>query len=146
MPPVWPTCRESAVSSGHRAPGVCTRRRRLDGCPARLETAAAYMAPKEYKNVEEEIPALVQPRLELGCTPPTKQLQKRMTPLVFGKLMDITARHLIIKSFEKRTWSYGRRTNADGVLRIERDFTGIISMTTRGDYGTRKAAADIDGC
>jgi hypothetical protein len=65
-----------------------------------------------------------------------------MTPGTFSSLSDLTARYLS-KVLEKRILSYGGRTNAYGAIRIERDFTGIVDIVSRGNYLVRETFAKV---
>ncbi|KAK5990663.1 Conserved oligomeric Golgi complex subunit 4-like protein [Cladobotryum mycophilum] len=75
-------------------------------------------------------------RFDHGWEPLMKALGRLMTPGTFSNLMDITARYLS-KVLEKRILGYGGKTSAYGAIHMERDFTGIINVVSRGDYTVR---------
>jgi hypothetical protein len=80
---------------------------------------------------------LVPRRFEHGWNLLMKPIERLTTPRVFSILMDIIARDLS-RVFERKIWSYSRRINAYRVIRMERDFSGIVSVVTRGNYKVRE--------
>ncbi|KAH9902124.1 COG4 transport protein-domain-containing protein [Xylariomycetidae sp. FL2044] len=91
---------------------------------------------------EEEVLHRVQRRFEHGWDALMKPIQRLMTPKTFTALMENTATYLV-QVLEKRVWSYSGKTNAYGAIRLERDFSGIISMIARGNYAVREAFARV---
>jgi len=72
-----------------------------------------------------------------------KPIQRLMTPKTFALLLDSTAKHLS-RVLEKRVWSYSGKMNSLGATRMERDFSGIISVVARdGKYGIRDMMARV---
>ena len=91
---------------------------------------------------EEDIMERVPRRFEHGWDQLMKPLARIMTPGTFGALLNMTARHLS-KVLEGRLLSYVGKTNPFGVIRIERDFTSIMSTVSRGDYTVRDAFGKV---
>ncbi|CAG9971412.1 unnamed protein product [Clonostachys byssicola] len=91
---------------------------------------------------ENEILEQVPRRFEYGWDQLMKPIGRLMTPGTFSSLSDLTARYLS-KVLEKRILSYGGRTNAYGAIRIERDFTGIVDIVSRGNYLVRETFAKV---
>ncbi|CAH0049612.1 unnamed protein product [Clonostachys solani] len=91
---------------------------------------------------ENEILEQVPRRFEYGWDQLMKPVGRLMTPGTFSSLSDLTARYLS-KVLEKRILSYGGRTNAYGAIRIERDFTGIVDVVSRGNYLVRETFAKV---
>ncbi|RYO99065.1 hypothetical protein DL766_002323 [Monosporascus sp. MC13-8B] len=91
---------------------------------------------------EEEVLDYVQRQFERGWDALMKPIARIMTPKTFNTLMDLTAKHLA-RFLEKRVWSSSRKANAYGAIRMERDFSGIISTVSRGNYGVRELFARV---
>ncbi|KAI1659726.1 COG4-domain-containing protein [Daldinia decipiens] len=91
---------------------------------------------------EDEIIDRVQRRFENGWDTLMKPIARIMTPKTFTALMDLTATDLS-KTLEKRVWSYSGKTSAYGAIRMERDFSGIISTVARGNYSVREMFARV---
>lgn len=91
---------------------------------------------------EEEILEAVSRRFEQKWDALMKPISRIMTPSTFTTLLDLTARYLS-RVLEKRVWSYAGRTNAFGAIRMERDFSGIISTVSKGNYGVRELFAKV---
>lgn len=91
---------------------------------------------------EDEILEQVPRRFEHGWDQLMKPIARLMTPGTFSTLLDITARYLS-KVLEKRILSYTGRTNAYGAIRIERDFTAIVDVVSRGNYLVREVFAKV---
>lgn len=87
---------------------------------------------------EEELLDQVPRRFEQGWNRLMKAIGRLMTPGTFSTVLDMTARYLA-KVLEKRILSYSGKTSGYGAIRMERDFTGIINVVARGDYGVREA-------
>jgi hypothetical protein len=67
-----------------------------------------------------------------------KPIGRLMTERTFAILLDQTARYLA-KVLEKRISSFSGKANAMGGVRMERDFSGIVSVICRGGkYGLRE--------
>ncbi|KAI0135062.1 COG4-domain-containing protein [Daldinia grandis] len=91
---------------------------------------------------EDEIIDRVHRRFENGWDTLMKPIARIMTPKTFTALMDLTATDLS-KTLEKRVWSYSGKTSAYGAIRMERDFSGIISTVARGNYAVRELFARV---
>ncbi|KAL1866759.1 hypothetical protein VTK73DRAFT_4523 [Phialemonium thermophilum] len=89
---------------------------------------------------EDQLLEQVPRRFQHGWESLMKPLSRIMTPKTFGWLLDMTARHLA-RVLERRLWGYAGRTTAYGAIRMERDFTGIVSAVAKGNYGLREAFA-----
>ncbi|KAI0125680.1 COG4 transport protein-domain-containing protein [Xylariales sp. AK1849] len=96
------------------------------------------------QNDEDEEAMLdnVQRRFEHGWNSLMKPVERLMTPKTFSTLMDNTARYLS-RVLEKRVWSYTGRANNYGAIRMERDFSGIVSVVARGNYSARELFARV---
>jgi hypothetical protein len=103
---------------------------------ALTEDELAEIARQNEDN-EEDMLDRVQRKFEHGWNLFMKPVERLMTPKTFSILMDTTARELS-RVLERRVWSYGRRTNAYGAVRMERDFSGIVSVVTKGNYRVRE--------
>jgi hypothetical protein len=77
------------------------------------------------------------PRFESGWGQLMQPISRIMAPKMYMELLDLTSRHLA-RVLEKRLWGYAGRTSAFGAVRMERDFSGIISVVTRGNYSVRE--------
>ncbi|CAJ2501205.1 Uu.00g040580.m01.CDS01 [Anthostomella pinea] len=108
----------------------------------RTEEELAEIA-QQIDEDEEEMLDRVQRRFEQGWDALMKPIARLMTPKTFAMLMDITAAHLSRQILEKRIWSYTGKTNAYGAIRMERDFSGIISTVARGNYSVRELFARV---
>jgi len=91
---------------------------------------------------EEGVLEQVSRRFEHGWDQLMRPIARLMAPRTFTILLDLTARYLA-KVLEKRVWSYSGRTNAFGAIRMERDFSGIISAVSKGNYGVRELFSKI---
>ncbi|KAH7329018.1 calcium-transporting P-type ATPase [Stachybotrys elegans] len=87
------------------------------------------------QNDEDEATMLdqVSRRFEHGWDQLMKPIARLMTPGTYNNLLDITARSLS-RTLEKRILTSTGRMNAFGAICIERDFTGIISTISKGNY------------
>ena len=65
-----------------------------------------------------------------------------MTAKTYAALLDLTAKHLA-RVLEKRVWSYAGRTSAFGTIRMERDFSAVVSVVAKGNYGVREPFARV---
>lgn len=91
---------------------------------------------------EEETLEQVPRRFEHGWEQLMKAMARLMTPATFSSLLDLTARYLS-KVLERKVLSFSGRTNAYGAIRIERDFTAIIDVVSRGNYLVREVFAKV---
>ncbi|KAK8056151.1 hypothetical protein PG993_001378 [Apiospora rasikravindrae] len=91
---------------------------------------------------EEDMMDHVQRRFEHGWSGLMKPIERLMTPKTFSTLMMSTAKHLAVV-LEKRIWSSSGRINAFGAIRMERDFSGIVRVVAKGNYGVREAFARV---
>jgi hypothetical protein len=91
---------------------------------------------------EEELLDQVSRRFEHGWDQLMKPIGRLMTPGTFSNLLDNTARYLS-KVLEKRILGYSGRMTGLGAIRIERDFTGIVGVVSRGDYGVREVFSRV---
>ncbi|KAI0596643.1 COG4 transport protein-domain-containing protein [Biscogniauxia sp. FL1348] len=107
----------------------------------RTEEELAEIAQQNDED-EEEMLDRVQRRFEAGWESLMKPIARLMTPKMFTALMDTTATYLS-RVLEKRVWSYSGKTNAYGAIRLERDFSGIVSTVSRGNYGVREVFARV---
>ncbi|KAF4123983.1 P-type Ca2+ transporter type 2C [Geosmithia morbida] len=96
------------------------------------------------QNDEDETDLLEQVprRFEHGWEQLMKPIARIMTPGTYATLLDTTARYLS-KILEKRILSYGGRTNPYGTIRIEKDFTAMISTVSQDNYMVREAFAKV---
>ncbi|RDW85161.1 COG4 transporter [Coleophoma cylindrospora] len=79
---------------------------------------------------------LVKSRFEHSWDALMKPIQRLMTPRCFASLLESTAKYLA-RVLEKRVWSF-KVVNAIGATRMERDFSGIVGVISRGGkYGLR---------
>lgn len=97
---------------------------------------------QQDEETEEEVLDLVQRRFEHGWNALMKPIERLMTAKPFGTLMAGTARHLAAV-LEKRIWSYSGKANAYGVIRMERDFSGIVRVVAKGNYSVRELFARV---
>ncbi|RFU31306.1 hypothetical protein B7463_g5019, partial [Scytalidium lignicola] len=74
---------------------------------------------------------LITQRFEHSWDMLMRPIQRIMTERYFGILLEQTAKYLS-RVLEKRVWSYSGRMNAIGATRMERDFSGIVSIVARG--------------
>ena len=91
---------------------------------------------------EDEILGQVARRFEHGWEQLMRPMARIMTPRTFATLLDMAARYLS-KVLEKRIWSYAGKTNAYGAIRMERDFGGIVSAVSKGNYLARELFARV---
>ncbi|KAL0939079.1 calcium-transporting P-type ATPase [Colletotrichum truncatum] len=89
---------------------------------------------------EEELLDQVSRRFEHGWDQLMKPIARLMTTHTFTILHDLTARYLA-RVLERRVWD--ARANAYGVIRMERDFSSIISTVSKGNYGVRELFARV---
>ncbi|RYP34610.1 hypothetical protein DL767_004170 [Monosporascus sp. MG133] len=91
---------------------------------------------------DDDVLDYVQRQFERGWDALMKPIARIMTPKTFNTLIDLTAKHLA-RVLEKRVWSSSGKANAFGAIRMERDFSGIISTVSRGNYGVRELFARV---
>lgn len=92
--------------------------------------------------IEESVEPQVSEQFELGWANLIKPISRIMTPKIFAAILERIARYLAMV-LEKRIWGYAGRTNAFSVLRMDRDFSGIVSVVSRDNYGVRDVFAKI---
>jgi hypothetical protein len=100
------------------------------------QTELADLAQQNDED-EDDLLDQVPRRFEHGWDALMKPIGRLMTPRTFTTIQDITAQHLA-RVLEKRVWSYAGRTSAYGAIRMERDFSGIISAVAKGNYAVRE--------
>ncbi|KHO00031.1 golgi transport complex subunit Cog4 [Metarhizium album ARSEF 1941] len=105
------------------------------------EQDVADVAEQNDENVKDILDQVPR-RFEHGWDQLMRPIARIMTPGTFSTLLDITTRSLS-KILEKRILSYAGKTSAFGAVRIERDFTGIVNVVSRGDYRVREAFGKV---
>jgi Ca2+-transporting ATPase len=100
------------------------------------EDDVAEMAQQNDEN-EDDVLDQVRRRFEHGWDLLMKPIARIMTPGTFSTLLDIATRYLS-KILEKRILSYAGKASPFGVVRIERDYTGIVNIVSKGDYRVRE--------
>ncbi|ROV97233.1 hypothetical protein VSDG_04690 [Cytospora chrysosperma] len=106
------------------------------------EDDLADIAAAEDMDEDEFLDAVGQ-RFEHGWDALMKPIARLMTPKTFSTLLELTARYLA-RVLEKRVWSYSGRANALGIIRMERDFSAIINVVSKGgNYGVRELFAKV---
>ncbi|EFY90865.1 calcium-transporting ATPase type 2C member 1 [Metarhizium acridum CQMa 102] len=105
------------------------------------EEDVAEVAEQNDENVGDILDQ-VSRRFEHGWDQLMKPIARIMTPGTFRTLLDITARYLS-RILEKRILSYAGKTSPFGAVRIERDFTGIVNIVSKGDYRVREAFGKV---
>jgi len=87
---------------------------------------------------EDELLEQVPRAFERGWDALMRPIGRILSPRGYTALLDLTAEYLA-KVLEKRVWSYaGGRASAYGAIRMERDFGGIISAISKGNYAVRE--------
>ncbi|KAK7427250.1 Golgi transport complex subunit 4 [Neonectria magnoliae] len=76
-------------------------------------------------------------RFEEGWNLLMKPLSRIMTPPVYLALLVLTAK-LLARILEKRLWSLSGRVSAFGAIKMERDFTGMVDVVSKGSYSVRE--------
>ncbi|KAH6610492.1 calcium-transporting atpase 1 [Trichoderma cornu-damae] len=92
---------------------------------------------RENDEGEGDVLDQVSRRFEHGWDQLMKAIGRLMTPGTFSSLVDVTARYLS-RILEKRILGYGGRTSAYGAIRMERDFTAIVDVVSRGNYSVKE--------
>ncbi|KAK6062877.1 COG4 transporter [Seiridium cupressi] len=103
---------------------------------ALTEEELAEIARQNEVEEEEEMLDHVQRQFERGWNALVKPIERIMTPRPFAALMNRAAKELAV-TLERRVWRYGGKANAYGAIRMERDFSGIISIVAKGNYSVR---------
>ncbi|TVY61887.1 Conserved oligomeric Golgi complex subunit 4 [Fusarium oxysporum f. sp. cubense] len=88
-------------------------------------------------DVDGETTQQVSVRFEGGWSALTRPLKHIMTPRTYAALASLAANKLA-RVLEKRAWTYSGRLTALGGLRLESDFSGIISVIAQDDYALRE--------
>jgi conserved oligomeric Golgi complex subunit 4 len=91
---------------------------------------------------EEEMLDHVQRQFERYWTALVRPIERIMTPKPFAALMNRATKDLAT-TLERRVWRYGGKASAYGAIRMERDFSGIISVVTKGNYSLREQFARV---
>ncbi|KAF4979560.1 hypothetical protein FZEAL_4264 [Fusarium zealandicum] len=81
-------------------------------------------------------------RFEEGWNRLMRPLSRLMTPATYLSLLTLTAK-LLARLFEKRLWSFSGRVSAFGAIKMERDFTGMVDVISKGNYGVRELFARV---
>lgn len=90
----------------------------------------------------EDVLGQVCRRFEHGWDLVMKPIARLMTPGTYSTLLDIAARYLA-KILEKRILNNAGHASPFGAVRMERDFTGIVNVVSRGDYGARETFSKV---
>ncbi|KAF5254195.1 hypothetical protein FANTH_1077 [Fusarium anthophilum] len=93
-------------------------------------------------DVDGETMQQVPLRFESGWLALTQPLKHIMTPRTYAALARLAANKLA-RVLKKRVWSSSGRVTALGGLRLESDFSGIISVITKDNYALREMAARL---
>lgn len=92
----------------------------------------------QHDETEDELMERVVRRFEHGWDALMKPLARVLTPRTFVTVLDLTARYLA-RVLEKRVWGYaGGRASPYGAVRMERDFSAIAGVVSRGNYAVRE--------
>lgn len=92
---------------------------------------------------EDELLDAVGRRFEHGWDALMRPISRLMTPKTYATLLTTTARYLA-RVLLDRAWKYLGRANALGVIRMERDFSAIVTVVSRGgNYGVREVFAKV---
>ncbi|KAL7946366.1 calcium-transporting P-type ATPase [Trichoderma barbatum] len=97
---------------------------------------------QENDEGEGEMLDQVSRRFEHGWDQLMKAIGRLMTPGTFSSLMDMTARYLS-RILEKRILGYGGKTSAYGAIRMERDFTAMVDVVSRGNYSVKEVFSRV---
>lgn len=90
---------------------------------------------------EDELLDAVGRRFEHGWDALMKPIARLMTAKTYATLLETTARDLA-RVLVDRVWKNLGRANAFGVIRMERDFSAIINVVSKGgNYGVRELFA-----
>ncbi|KAG5977156.1 hypothetical protein E4U55_007016 [Claviceps digitariae] len=108
---------------------------------ALLEEELSDLAQQNDED-EEQILDQVRRRFEHGWDQLMRPIARIMTPGTFSTLLDLTARHLS-RILEKKILTYVGKASPFGVVRIERDFTSIVNIVSKGDYSVREAFGKV---
>lgn len=81
-------------------------------------------------------------RFEEGWNRLMKPLSRIMTPRTYQALLALTAK-LVARILEKRLWSLSGRVSAFGAVKMERDFTGIVDVVSKGNYSAREVFSRV---
>ncbi|KAG5948672.1 hypothetical protein E4U53_006202 [Claviceps sorghi] len=108
---------------------------------ALLEEELSELAQQNDED-EEQLLEQVGRRFEHGWDQLMRPIARIMTPGTFSILLDLTARHLS-RILEKKILTYVGKTSPFGVVRIERDFTSIVNIVSKGDYRVRETFGKV---
>jgi conserved oligomeric Golgi complex subunit 4 len=87
---------------------------------------------EEVENFLEQVPR----RFEHGWDALMKPIGRLMTPRTSTTLLSITTTYLA-RVLESRVWKAGR-VSGQGAVRMERDFSAIVGIVSRGNYAMRE--------
>ncbi|KAF9762837.1 hypothetical protein IL306_003305 [Fusarium sp. DS 682] len=107
-----------------------------------FQVAVYDVEDEESLDEEDENGETVSRRFEAAWLALTRPLKHIMTPKTYAALVSLAANKLAMV-LEKRVWGYSSRVTAFGGLRLEWDFSGIISTVTQGDYTLREPFARL---
>ncbi|KAF5565988.1 conserved oligomeric golgi complex component 4 [Fusarium napiforme] len=93
--------------------------------------------PLDEEDVDGDTMEQVSARFEGEWLALTRPLKRIMTPRTYAALMSLTANKLATV-LEKRAWSFSGRVTALGSLRLESDFSGIVSVIAKDNYALRE--------
>ncbi|KAK7423572.1 Golgi transport complex subunit 4 [Neonectria punicea] len=85
----------------------------------------------------DDLPPQASERFKEGWNPLMKPLSRIMTPTTYLALLVLTAK-LLARILEKRLWSLSGRVSAFGAIKMERDFTGMVDVVSKGNYSVRE--------
>ncbi|KAG5828431.1 hypothetical protein H9Q74_001527 [Fusarium xylarioides] len=94
------------------------------------------------RNVDGDTMEQVSTRFEGEWLALTRPLKRIMTPRTYAALTSLAANKLATV-LEKRAWSLSGRVTVLGSLRLESDFSGIMSTVSQGDYTLREPFARL---
>ncbi|CVK91198.1 related to conserved oligomeric golgi complex component 4 [Fusarium mangiferae] len=98
--------------------------------------------PFDEEDVDVETSQQVSLRFEGGWLALTRPLKHIMTPRTYAALACLAANKLA-RVLEKRAWSSSGLVTALGGLRLESDFSGIISVIAKDGYALREPFARL---
>ncbi|TPX17660.1 uncharacterized protein E0L32_012039 [Thyridium curvatum] len=87
---------------------------------------------------EQQEASSVTSRFEQGWEQCMRPLHRVMTSQCYTALLALAAAHLA-QALEKRFWNHTKRISELGLIRLERDYSGIIGVVARRDYSARQA-------
>lgn len=97
---------------------------------------------EENEEEEDQIIEMVARRFERGWDMLMKPIARIMTPATFAVLSDTTAKYLS-NVLEKKFFTYSGKASEYGAIRIERDFSTIVGIVAKGNYGIREVFGKV---